>query len=191
MRDKKEFIGINRNSISSQFRAIADSIVKPAPTYDMNGLIGENKLSWVFKNICNLGNSHYTPYPTYTGQGDGIFEIQKDGNELTTIALLSDWASDTAESQHIAAQVGTNDYSIHLGDTYYVGNEKEIASNFNTQQGGTWPYGTLGSFAMLGNHEMYSGGKTYFEQLLPFKGEFITNLPHLHYNLKVFNGIHG
>ena len=175
MRDKKEFIGINRNSISSQFRAIADSIVKPAPTYDMNGLIGENKLSWVFKNICNLGNTHYTPYPTYTDEANGIFGIQKNANETTTIALLSDWASDTAESQHIATQVGTNDYSIHLGDTYYVGNDKEIASNFNTQQGGSWPYGTLGSFVMLGNHEMYSSGKSYFEQLLPVMGNYAGN----------------
>jgi hypothetical protein len=35
-----------------------------------------------------------------------------------SIAILSDWASDTPESQLIAKQAGTNDYSIHLEDTF-------------------------------------------------------------------------
>jgi hypothetical protein len=36
------------------------------------------------------------------------------------------WASDTPESVNIASLVGAVDYSIHPGDTYYVGNSKEI-----------------------------------------------------------------
>lgn len=173
MRDKKDFIGMSKKSVVSQLQAVKESLTKAAPTYDMNGLIEENKLSWFFKNLSSLGNSHYTPYPTYDDPANnGIFKIQKGDDEATIIALLSDWASDTAESQQIAQQVGTPDYSIHLGDTYYTGNTKEIASNFNTSQGGTWPYGTLGSFAMLGNHEMYSDGTSYFEQLLPAMGNY-------------------
>jgi hypothetical protein len=84
------------------------------------------------------------------------------------VALLADWASDTPESHKVARLCGERDYSIHLGDSYYVGNEKEIADNFNSTFGAPWPYGKMGSFALLGNHEMYSSGKTYFSHLLPY-----------------------
>jgi Calcineurin-like phosphoesterase len=172
MRDKKDLIGTSRSSVANQLSAIKESITKPAPAYNMDGLIEENKMAWFCKNLLNLGNSRFTPYPSYSDPDGGLFEIQKGADEPVTIALLSDWASDTTESQQVAAQVGTNDYSIHLGDTYYVGNDKEIASNFNTSLGGTWPYGSLGSFAMLGNHEMYSNGQSYFQQLLPAMGNY-------------------
>ncbi len=49
-----------------------------------------------------------------------------------------------------------------------LANEKEIACNFNSTFGAPWPYGKTGSFALLGNHEMYSSGKTYFTHLLPY-----------------------
>lgn len=90
----------------------------------------------------------------------------------TTVALLADWASGTPESIRIGELVGLQDYSIHLGDTYYVGNSKEIADNFSHVDGAAWPYGRYGSFALLGNHEMYSSGKPFFTQLLPFMGSF-------------------
>ena len=139
----------------------------------MDGLTEENKWSWFFKNLANLGNSRYKPYPTYSDpSNNGIFKIQNDPEALTTVAVLSDWASDTTESRHVAAQTGTNDYTIHLGDTYYVGNEKEIMANFYPENGGTWPYGTKGSFAMMGNHEMYSSGEAFFKKLLPRMGSY-------------------
>jgi hypothetical protein len=143
----------------------------------MNGLIAENKWAWFIKQIHTLFKARYKPYPVYKDPevNNGIFKIKKPTGAPVTIALLSDWASDTPESQLIARQVGINDYSIHLGDTYYVGNDQEIAENFNTGHGGTWPYGTLGSFAMLGNHEMYSSGQSYFTQLLPYMGAYQKN----------------
>src|SRR5882672_11489454 len=174
MRDKKKLIGLSRAPVVNQLQAVKESITKAPPLYNMDGLVIQNKLTWLLKNLGTLGNCRFKPYPTYDPQSgnNGIFKIPKDSQETTSVALLSDWASDTVESQCIAAQAGTNDYSIHLGDTYYVGNEKEIAYNFNTDQGGTWPYGSLGSFAMLGNHEMYSSGKVYFTQLLPYMGNY-------------------
>ncbi len=174
MKDKKDFIGMSKSSIVSQLHSLWDSIFDKKPDYDMNGLIEENKFAWFIKNLCNLGNSHfrYQQYPR-PEINNGVFKIQIDSSELTTIALLSDWASDTVESRLVASQASINDYSIHLGDTYYVGNKKEIAGNFNTDYGGTWPYGKLGSFALMGNHEMYSSGKSYFLQLLPYMGNYV------------------
>jgi hypothetical protein len=174
MKDKTSFIGMNKSSIVSQLKSLWDSIVDPKIKYDMHGLVEENKLSWFFRNLANIGNSHF-PYQYYPKPeiNNGIFKMQRPSSDRTTVALLSDWASNTFESELVARQASGNDYSIHLGDTYYVGNKKEIADNFNTDHEGSWPYGTLGSFAMLGNHEMYSSGRSYFQQLLPYMGNFV------------------
>lgn len=169
MRDTKDLINIDRMPTASRLKSIQDVLLHGKPHYNMFGLVEENVLSWLFRNLWNLGNTHYR-YGRYLDQRKGgIFKIIGDGGEPAKIALLSDWASDTPESHLIAAQCGQQDYSIHMGDTYFVGNDKEIAYNFS-RMNGSWPYGSLGSFAMLGNHEMYSGGKSYFTQLLPFMG---------------------
>jgi len=177
VRDKKDLVGLNRSSLGNQLLAVKDSIVKPPPAYNMDGLIAENKWAWLKRNLRNIWKSHYKPYPVYSdpANNNGIFTIPKQPGEPVTVALISDWASDTSESQLIAQQAGTNDYSVHLGDTYYVGNTQEIAENFNTDKGGTWPYGALGSFALIGNHEMYSSGQSYFTQLLPYMGAYKDN----------------
>lgn len=166
MRKKEQFIGMSKTSAVSQLQSLKDSILHGPPHYNMTGLEDENILTWLWKNLRNLGNSH-CDYRSYTDPvtNNGLFKIP----DTTEIALLSDWASDTDESHRVAAQVGTKPYSIHMGDTYYVGNEKEIAYNFQRDKG-TWPYGSLGSFAMIGNHEMYSSGEAYFATLLPYMG---------------------
>lgn len=166
---QKDFIGLSRSPLVNQLHALRESITKPAPEHNMHGYMPQNKLAWIWKNLCHLGNTHY-PYQTYVNrtENNGIFTLP-DEPELS-VALLSDWASDTPESCNVAALCGSRerDFSIHLGDTYYVGNEKEIACNFNSTTGAPWPYGKRGSFALMGNHEMYSSGKAYFTQLLPY-----------------------
>ena len=176
MNSAKDLVGLSRSSIANQMNSLIDSIVRPKPHNDMHGLTEENKLAWIFRNVANLGNTHY-PYQQYPKPAinNGVFRMQNDTAATTYVALLSDWASDTFESRLVAQQVGTQDYSIHLGDTYYVGNSKEIANNFNTDFGGSWPYGKQGSFALLGNHEMYSSGRSYFTQLLPYMGNYVVN----------------
>src|SRR6202035_5285651 len=42
---------------------------------------------------------------------------------------------------------------------------QEIASNF-TAVGNPWTRGKVGSFALLGNHEMYAQGIAFFDHLL-------------------------
>ncbi|MEO5571298.1 MAG: metallophosphoesterase [Bacteroidia bacterium] len=176
-RELKDLFDLSRNPFKSQWRSIKDSILNRTPKYNMHGLTTENKLTWFFKNLGHLGNTHYQ-YQKYNNPqiNNGIFKMPDNPEQEISIALLSDWASDTFESRNIALMAAENDYSIHLGDTYYVGNSQEIANNFNTAFGGPWPYGTLGSFAILGNHEMYSSGKSYFTQLLPYMGTYAGNI---------------
>jgi hypothetical protein len=68
-------------------------------------------------------------------------------------------------------------YTIHLGDIYYVGDDQEVEQNFlgennvdNEYRPCSWPSGSLGSFALLGNHEMYARGDAYFNKALPALG---------------------
>jgi hypothetical protein len=58
--------------------------------------------------------------------------------------------------------------TVHLGDTYYAGTDDEIRHNLLN----AWPSGSIGKFALLGNHEIYSGADAYFDAIssLPQKG---------------------
>ncbi|WP_025764871.1 metallophosphoesterase family protein [Dyadobacter tibetensis] len=116
-----------------------------------------------------FGQRHpYLCYPK--GDDNGCYPLLPalPKTELVTLALLSDWASDTIESDRVAELVAQRrpDYSIHLGDVYFVGTEKEVYENF-TAPYASWYYGGSGSLALPGNHEMYSNGKAYFRHLLP------------------------
>jgi hypothetical protein len=52
------------------------------------------------------------------------------------------------------------DFTIHLGDVYYAGTSEEESSKLMN----FWPGGSLGSFTLNSNHEMYSGGGPYFNE---------------------------
>ena len=54
------------------------------------------------------------------------------------------------------------DYTIHLGDTYYAGTASEESSKLLS----LWPAGAKASFALNSNHEMYSSGGPYFNQVV-------------------------
>ncbi len=93
------------------------------------------------------------------------------------IGLAGDWGTGTDVAQQVAeSMVSTNpELTIHLGDVYYVGMESEVrqnclGANTGVYQGVSWKWGTKGSFALNGNHEMYSGGNGYFEDFLPNLG---------------------
>lgn len=111
------------------------------------------------------------PYQAYPRNEDsGIYPLQSSvvSREEISIALLSDWASDTAESDAVANLVARHapDYTIHMGDIYFVGTPKEVEDNF-TAPYASWYYGASGSLALSGNHEMYSNGNAFFQHLLP------------------------
>ena len=173
-------LGHSKSVMVNKIMAIKDAIFQRKPKYNMDGLVEENRFAWIFKNILHLGGKSldqpdYTQTPTDTGVYP-LHTVSESGE--ISIALLSDWASDTPESQNIAELAGIQDYSIHMGDTYYVGEESEIAANFNDENGAPWKYGNIGSFAMLGNHEMYTGGDAYFTKLLPAMGLYYDNAHH-------------
>src|SRR5262249_53071690 len=65
--------------------------------------------------------------------------------------------------------------TVHLGDVYYMGEAGEVRENClgkptRHYTGVYWPAGSVGSFALMGNHEMYSGGHGYFDTFLKSLG---------------------
>jgi len=176
MRDKSELLGMGDSPIVSQFRALSEAGTNVPPIYNEGQLVSENVWGWVLRTVVGTWTSLHD-YKVYDDPvKGGIFTIPGDSEAAVNIAVLGDWASDTAESNLIAAQAKGNtedeqkDYTIHLGDTYFVGKPEEIKANFFPEEGGAWPYGKTGSFALLGNHEMYSGGNSFFDDLLPRMG---------------------
>jgi len=123
--------------------------------------------SWIYYYLTSRFGPNY-PYPTYSGTDKGIYHL---GDETAKIAIVADWATDTAESTAVAGEMAYHDpdYTIHLGDTYFVGAPHEIVENF-VGRGAPWVHGKKGSFAVLGNHEMYARGVSFFKRLLPTLG---------------------
>jgi hypothetical protein len=95
--------------------------------------------------------------------------------------MAGDWATGTREAEAViesmAPRESPPDYTIHMGDVYYVGDEASIqetclgkASPNNGFTPVAWRRGRLGSFALNGNHEMYASGEAYFSTFLPTLG---------------------
>jgi hypothetical protein len=105
--------------------------------------------------------------------GNGIIPIE----DHTTVALMGDWGTGTDEAQLVGECVRRSDpdYTIHLGDVYFVGDTNEIKENFLGEHTSPydpvkWPFGKWGSFALSGNHEMYARGRGFYEVILPRMG---------------------
>src|ERR1700743_874409 len=122
---------------------------------------------------------HVFPPHTASPQNAMYDLLDQSGTETVRIALAGDWGTGTDEAQQVANQMHAFDphFTIHIGDVYYVGDAPEVNENClgvknpnNNYDPVKWPLGSVGSFAMNGNHEMYANGIAYFEIFLPELG---------------------
>jgi hypothetical protein len=131
----------------------------------------EPLISSILKEWKNL-RFERAPYPTGTPQ---LVRLPPKA----TVALLADWGGDNPAARHIASVVRKQQptHAIHLGDIYYGGVKTECEAFLQL-----WPFQTnsrypeLGvppgtSYALNGNHEMYSGGEAYFDVVLKAFGQ--------------------
>ena len=83
------------------------------------------------------------------------------------IAVVGDWGTNLYGAPVSSAsikRIGGYELLLHLGDIYYSGTKAEAKQRFLD----AWPTGAgKVSRALNGNHEMYSGGFAYFEDILP------------------------
>lgn len=108
--------------------------------------------------------------PTYlqsVSERPGVFSLP----DPCRIALAGDWGTGTESAANVAKQIQGHDpaVTIHLGDVYYSGTAQEYKDYFLGLRG--WPRGSKGTYALNGNHEMYSGGEGYFGVALPALGQ--------------------
>jgi 3',5'-cyclic AMP phosphodiesterase CpdA len=142
----------------SQHRAIVDADGIP-----ILERFGPTDPGWIEVVIDALGTllEGKANFITHNDIKDFMFAIP----EQCTIALVADWGGDNDSAGDVRDQIVAQhpDYVIHLGDIYYAGQENETRSFLSH-----WPSaGQKRSFALNGNHEMYSGGHAYFEKVLP------------------------
>jgi Calcineurin-like phosphoesterase len=117
-----------------------------------------------------LIDSGHRPVNFPTHKQRGIAGVQKlVASQPITIAIAGDWGSGDIDERPspaaaIAGHIGDrrHNYTIHLGDVYYAGLVNEERDNFLNQ----WPSGKDGTYTLNSNHEMYCGGKGYFDFLL-------------------------
>jgi hypothetical protein len=103
----------------------------------------------------------------------------ENGCEDVRVSVAGDWGTGTDEAQAVAEHMERfkPHFTVHLGDIYYIGGPPEVNENClgiknpnNNYDPLTWPVGSLGSFALNGNHEMYANGNGYFDLFLPRLG---------------------
>jgi hypothetical protein len=130
--------------------------------------------AWIVNYLKSVFHRKYKPFPVYPAGASGVYPLRAiDGDNVVKIAIAGDWGTGTVEAQEVANSMmkWNPDYTLHLGDVYYVGDTPEIDENClghdaHGYKGVKWPSGTQGTFALNGNHEMYCGGHAYFKYFL-------------------------
>ena len=85
-----------------------------------------------------------------------------------SMAVIGDWGTGMYGAPFCASSIRSDpdgyNLLLHLGDIYYSGLDDEVSDRFLD----LWPFeSTAISRSLNGNHEMYTGGHAYFEDLLP------------------------
>src|SRR5215831_5898180 len=145
----------------------------------------------VFDWVVNYLKFRFGPkhaFQTYAGtKENGIYPLAGDSHFRSTaapdepvrVSVAGDWATGTEESEQIAERIRDflPHYTLHIGDVYYAGDKDEVETNClgqaprgSNRRGVEFPPGSIGSFAMNGNHEMYANGNGYFDVFLPVLG---------------------
>lgn len=120
-------------------------------------------------------------------KGISLFRGKRDFNQAPAtplpisdkarVLLVGDWGTGLPRAQKVADRMravldegiasNREQHVIHLGDVYYSGWEREYRNRFVPY----WPVkpeesGTITSWSLNGNHDMYSGGYAYYDFLL-------------------------
>lgn len=142
----------------SQNRGVVDDTGVPIPEK-----FGDTDPLWIEAVLAGMQTLVIgkAPFVSHAHLSDFFYNIE----ESCKIALVADWGADNDTSRNIGQQMKNRnpDYAIHLGDIYYAGEERE-ARNF------LYRFRDIAAkrgFALNGNHEMYNGGRGYFNVVLP------------------------
>ena len=172
-KDLGNFKGFTLSRISAHFHAAGAGY--STATYDpISAFLPSRLFQWI-PQVAKYWFHKKHAFRDYTthGKGTGIYLI----DDRVKISIAGDWGTGTDEARIVAAAMEKSeaDFTIHLGDVYYVGDSNEVRENFLGEKTSPyapvkWPMGAKGGFALNGNHEMYADGNGYWEIVLPRMG---------------------
>jgi hypothetical protein len=120
----------------------------------------DDLLEWIKTGFIGLvdGQDKF-PWKTAPDDPDPLFNTSRH----LRIAVLGDWGTGAYGAPAIANSIQQDDANfdlvLHLGDTYYSGQPEEV----DKQLVAGFPYRNNAlNRSLNGNHEMYSGGKAYY-----------------------------
>jgi hypothetical protein len=126
-----------------------------------DGLTGGDVWGWIRSAFDHIDRMQW--HPIVRPSDDSIGTLANTGR----VAVLGDWGTNLYGAPVSAASIkrsGGYELLLHLGDIYYSGTKTETQRRFLE----AWPTSAgKVSRALNGNHEMYSGGFAYFEDILP------------------------
>ena len=125
------------------------------------GLRGGDIFGWLKSLFDHVDEKRWHPIVRPEDREVGSFA------ETGRIAVLSDWGTNLYGAPVSAASIareGGYELLLHLGDIYYSGTPTEARERFLA----AWPTRAARlSRSLNGNHEMYSGGFAYYDEILP------------------------
>lgn len=167
---------LGRTRLMSFYQRRVTRLAAEEPRPLLAAFLPQQGMAWVSSYFKHIFKGRYRPYPTYAATGhNGRYAMRSAAGGPVHVSISSDWATGTREAAQVAESIraAEPDYTIHLGDIYYVGDETEVQENFvgtavNQYSPVSWPKGAVGTFALPGNHEMYGGGRAYFTTVLNY-----------------------
>jgi hypothetical protein len=129
------------------------------------GAFGGDLLGWLRSLFDHVDQAHMHPIVRAPDALPGALP------DRARIAMMGDWGTNLYGAPVSAASIkrkGGYDLLLHLGDVYYSGTRTEVKTRFLD----VWPTEAGAKTRVLnGNHEMYSGGFAYFDEMLPAFGQ--------------------
>jgi len=172
-KDLGNFTGFGHSRIAAHFRAAQTGY--STTTYGPIAAFLPGRLFKWIPQVAKYWFHKKHAFRDYTaqGKGTGIYPI----DDRVKISVAGDWGTGTDEARIVASAMEKSapEFTIHLGDVYYVGASNEVRENVLGQKTSPytpvkWPMGAKGSFALNGNHEMYADGNGYWRMVLPRMG---------------------
>src|SRR5450631_4876016 len=127
-KDLGNFTGFANSRITAHFHAARSGY--STATYDpISAFLPNRLLKWI-PQVAKYWFHKKHAFRDYTthGKGTGIYPI----DDRVKIGIAGDWGTGTDEARIVAASMEQSepDFTIHLGDVYYVGDNSEVGENF-------------------------------------------------------------
>jgi hypothetical protein len=148
--------------------SIGQSTIEPPPR-QVADFLDKRFLIWVWNylKVALTPRYKFASYDAPVESRPGIHDLPVN----CRVSLAGDWGSGTENAYRVMDHIRKfqqPQITIHLGDIYYSGQVDEVQRYFLGKD--DW-YRAERSFALNANHEMYSGGKGYFEYVLKELGQ--------------------